>query len=364
MLKKYDVAVIFGGVSGENEVSVITGTMVCNVLKRGGKTVFPVYITRSGVQLSGCGLADIAAYNGGEPLGEECAMCRGGFITLKKGKPKAYVGVNCIINCCHGGACEGGALTGAALYNQIPIASPGLFESAAFMNKYLTKLVLSSLGIRTVNYRYFKDITGVIEYSRTAKYPKILKPCNLGSSIGIAVVKDGEELIEAAEAAFLLDGAVIVEEYISPVREINCAVYGVESDVILSPCEEVFSSGEILSYDDKYSGGGTHKLPADLPVDIEQEIKSTAKKIYESLSMTGAVRLDFIVGNGVVYVSEINTVPGSLAQYLLSGSYGQFYEVLCKLIAEAKRRCADRSEKKIIATGILNNITPNACKLK
>jgi len=364
MLKQYDIAVIFGGVSGENEVSVITGTMVCNVLLRGGKTVLPVYITHSGASLTGHSLTDITAYKGGEPVAEECAMCRGGFIIFKKGKPKARVGVGCIINCCHGGVYEGGAVTGAALYNGIPTASPGLFESAAFMNKYLTKLVLSSLGIKTVKYRYFKDITGVTKYSRTATYPKIVKPCSLGSSIGIAVVSSAEELIKAAETVFVLDSSLIVEEYITPKREINCAAYGVEGGVVLSPCEEVFSSGEILSYDDKYSGGGTHKLPADLSGDIEGEIRSITKKIYTALSMTGPVRLDFIVSEGEVFVSEINTVPGSLAQYLFSKSYGQFYEVLCELVALAKYRFKEQGKKKIITTGILNNITPNACKLK
>lgn len=363
MLKKYDIAVIFGGVSSENEVSVITGTMVANVLKRGGKSVLPVYIDHGGNMKAGEELADVTAFRHGESLKAlPCAMANGGFVLFKGAKPKRFVSVECIINCCHGGCGEGGAAAGAALLNNIPFASASLFESAAFMDKYYTKLVLSSLGVNVAKYAYSRDINGAIEGARALGYPVIVKPATLGSSIGVAKAENEEELIGALETAFELDGGVLIEEYFKNRREINCAAYLSGKGVVISPCEEVYSSSEILTYDDKYSGGGERKFPVD--GESEKEVQGIVKKVYEALGMRGIVRFDFIDAEGQVYLSEINTVPGSLSQYLLSDSYKDFYKVLCDCVEQAEQDFADRCGRRIISTGILNNIRSNACKLK
>ncbi|MGN0806662.1 MAG: ATP-grasp domain-containing protein [Candidatus Coproplasma sp.] len=363
MLKNYDIGVIFGGVSSENEVSVITGTMVCNVLKKGGKSVLPVYINHGGDMLAGDNLADVTAYSqGGKLKAQSCAMAKGGFVIFKGGKPRIYVSVGCVINCCHGGCAEGGAVAGAALLNKIPFASAGLFESAAFMDKYYTKLVLKSLKVNVAKYAYSRDIDGAIKKAQTVGYPLIVKPATLGSSIGVVKVDSREELVSALETAFGLDNAVLLEEYFSERRELNCAAYRSGGDVVVSPCEEVFSASEILTYDDKYSGGGSRKFPVDGK--SEKEAQSVVKKVYGALDMRGIVRFDFIEANGRVYLSEINTVPGSLSQYLLSESYNGFYKVLCEIERQAKEDFERQSGKRIISTGILNNIRSNACKLK
>ncbi|MGN0812511.1 MAG: ATP-grasp domain-containing protein [Candidatus Coproplasma sp.] len=363
MLKNYDIAVIFGGVSSENEVSVITGTMVANVLKKGGKSVLPVYIDRGGNMLCGDNLADVTAFRqDGKLKAQPCAMAKGGFVLFKGAKPKAFAGAECIINCCHGGCGEGGAVAGAALLNKIPYACPSLFESSAFMDKYYTKLVLYSLGVNVAKYAYSRDIKGAIDGAKTLGYPVIVKPATLGSSIGVAKAEDEEELLKACETAFELDGGVLIEEYFEKRREINCAAYLSGKGVVISPCEEVYSSSDILTYDDKYSGGGERKFPVE--GDSEREVQSTVKRVYEALGMRGIVRFDFIEAKGQVYLSEINTVPGSLSQYLLSDSYKHFYNVLCDCVEQAKRDFADINGRRIISTGILNNIRSNACKLK
>lgn len=363
MLKCYDVAVIFGGVSSENEVSVITGTMVCNVLKKGGKSVLPVYVDHGGKMLTGERLADVTAYSDtGRLKAESCAMANGGFVLFKGGKPKKFVSCGCVINCCHGGDAEGGAVAGAALINQIPVASASLFESAAFMNKYYTKLALKALRVRVAKYAYSGDIPGAMQKAKGIKFPLIVKPVNLGSSIGIAKADDEAQLKQALETAFELDNGVLLEEYFAERRELNCAVYFAGGETVVSPCEEVSSAGEILSYDDKYSGGGSRKFPVD--DEFAKVAQSVAKSVYSQLNMRGIVRFDFIVSGGKVYLSEINTVPGSLSQYLLSKSYNDFYKVLCALIKQAKEDFDEKSNKRVISTGILNNIRPNACKLK
>ena len=179
MLKYYDVAVVFGGISNEHEGSVITGTMACNVLKKAGKSVLPVYLTRTGEMRADENLADISLYKSGDFSSFPVAsVCNGGIVTFnKKGKPKGgVIAIGCALNCCHGGAGEGGGVAGLFGINNIPFASAGLFESAAFIDKYYTKLILQSLGVNVAKYRYSRDISGAIESAKELGYPVIFKP--------------------------------------------------------------------------------------------------------------------------------------------------------------------------------------------
>ena len=361
-LKKYEIAVIFGGESNENEVSVITGTMACNVLKKGGKTVLPVYIDHSGTMYADEKLADISLYKtDGFAKFSRCGFSSGGVIILNaRGALKRFIAVGCVLNCCHGGVGEGGGAAGACALFNLPFASAGLFESAAFMDKYYTKLVLKGLGATVAKYAYSRDIAGAIKGAAEVGYPVIVKPATLGSSIGIAKCENEKELKEALETAFALDCGALVEQYLSPRREINCAAYLRDGRVVCSPCEEAFGAGDLLSYDDKYCGGGGRVFPARLDEEVAEGIRAETERVYSALGMRGVVRFDFILSGGNAYISEINTVPGSLSQYLLSDGYGGFYRVLCDLIAQAKTDFAVRKSKRIIRTGILNDIKPNA----
>ncbi|MDE7380317.1 MAG: ATP-grasp domain-containing protein [Clostridia bacterium] len=366
MLKNYSVAVLFGGVSSEHEVSVITGTLVCNVLINGGESVLPVYIDRSGNAYAGEGLADVGIYKGeGYKKFERCSLAQGGVhIFNKRGKPVRSVGAECVLNCCHGGVCEGGAVAGACALLNLPCASAGMFESSVFMDKYFTKLVLKSLGVPVAKYAYSRDIAGAIAGAKELGYPVIIKPATLGSSIGIAKCDNIEQLKSALELAFELDGGVLIEEYLSPRREINCAAYMREGSVICSPLEEATSAGAVLSYDDKYCGGGSRVFPAELDGQTAEIIHNLTEQVYTALNMRGIVRFDFIISGERILISEINTVPGSLSQYLLSDSYKNFYGVLKDVINQAKQDFAAHKQKRIITTGILNDIKPATPKLK
>lgn len=365
-MKNYsDICVIFGGVSSENEISVITGTMVCNVLEKGGKTVLPVYIEQSGKIITSPRLKEVGVFAAGEPKGDEVAFARGGALILNgRGRAKRRVSFGAIVNCCHGGDCEGGAVAGLAAIVGVPIASAGMFESAAFMDKYLTKLVLSGLGVGVAPYIYAAERGEALASAATLGYPVIVKPCRLGSSIGIARAADEAELAAALDTAFELDSAVIIEKYLSPRREINCAACYDGEKVITSPPEEVFTDGDLLSYSDKYSGGGRRAFPADIPADAEKFIENSTARVYSALNMRGIVRFDYIMSGGEIYISEINTVPGSLSQYLLSEGYSGFARLLEKVVAAAAADYAEKASKRIIRTGILNNLPSNACKIK
>lgn len=365
-MQSISVAVAFGGVSNENEISVITGIMAVNVLKKKGISVLPVYQAQSGEIYAGGELADIALFKGEKYKGASPALfARGGvWLCNGRGKPKKFYAVDCLLNCCHGGWGEGGGISGLCGVYGIPLASAGVFESAAFMNKYYTKLVLRSLNVKTAPYALVRssgDIPAAIE---KIGFPMIVKPLNLGSSIGVVKTENAEELEEAVLSALCLDEGAICEKYYADRREINCAAYAGAGGIVTSECEEAAGPGDVYSYEDKYQGGGKSVYPADIPPSIAGVIKKTTEKVYSSLQMRGIVRFDYILSGTAVILSEINTVPGSLSYYLLSGGFADFGGVLLDVIERAKADCAQNKKRCLIKTGILNNFNANACKMK
>ncbi len=361
---KRTIAVIFGGVSNENEISVITGTMAANVLKSGGEQVVPLFMSQKGDLYTGDMLLDINSFkDGGYEKAARASVVRGGVTELNKhGKIKKFIKVDVALNCCHGGIGEGGGVCGLFALCGIPLASAGMFESAAFMDKYFTKLVLGSLGVNVAPYVYFRSPKDAL-CAEELGYPVIVKPSKLGSSIGITKARDREELLSAVEAAFFYDDGILVEKYFSDRREINCAAYYSEGRVITSECEEAFTKGDILSYDDKYAGGGKSQLPADLLDGVSEQIKGLTSDVYSRLNMRGIVRFDYILCGGEVYLSEINTVPGSLSYYLLSNGFKDFYPVLQAVIVQAVDDWQRAADKKVLCTGILNALPANAAKI-
>lgn len=359
------ILVIFGGASNENEISVITGTMAANVLKSGGDTVLPVYISQNGDIYADEQLAEVSNFKGKKYLSAPRAVIAdgGAYIFTKRGKIKRHIKADVALNCCHGGDGEGGAVSGLCAVAKIPLASAGIFESAVFMDKYLTKLILSPLGIKTAEYKYVTNAEQLNCPHNMPDFPVIVKPVSLGSSIGVQKAETREQLVEAVETALLYDSAVIVEKYLENRREINCAAYFADGAVITGECEEAFSNGDLLSFEDKYMGGGRSVLPADIPADISDLIKNITEKVYSTLNMRGIVRFDFILCGNDVYLSEVNTVPGSLSYYILSKGFKDFYKVLSAVIEQAQSDFNAKHAKKLLTTGILENIPANACKL-
>lgn len=359
------IAVIFGGASNENEISVITGTMAANVLKGTDFDPIPVYIAQNGDIYAGELLFDIKNFKGENyKKAPRAVIADGGIYLLSKRRNiKKFLPLSAALNCCHGGAGEGGGLYGLCEMAGIPIAGAQIFESAAFMDKYLTKIVLSGLGIKTAEYAYVTSAENLKTGGNMPQFPLIVKPVNLGSSIGVERVDNLKELENALKTALVYDSAAIVEKYFEKRREINCAAYFYDGEVITSECEEALSKGGILSFEDKYQGGGKSVYPADLPPNMSQLIKNITKKVYSCLNMRGIVRFDFIASGEEVYLSEINTVPGSLSYYLLSAGFKDFYRVLDRVIRQAQNDFKLRHGKKLLKTGILESISLGTGKL-
>jgi D-alanine-D-alanine ligase len=364
----YQIIVIFGGVSNENEISIITGTMTCSVLKKGGNTVLPVYIAQDGTFYGGTELCDITLFRKEEYRNAfQVLFDRGGvWLKNKKNKLKRFFSCDCVINCCHGGAGEGGGIAGLCALYGLPLASAGMFESAAFLDKYLTKILLKGLNVPTLPYvvaRSIDDTAGVTEV--LGDFPYIVKPLSLGSSIGVRRVDTVQELEFALSSALALDQGALIERCLTTRREINCAACRTQKGIELSVCEESLTDGAFLSFDDKYAGGGRSVCPADLNAHLDLIIRQTTGKVYEKLNMRGIVRFDYLVEGEEVYLSEVNTVPGSLAYYLFDGgkrSLEELYPLLISLIEFARKEQAESKNKTILQTGILTKYLSNCCK--
>lgn len=352
------VAVFFGGKSNEHEISIITGMLAVNLLRERYR-VIPTYITPEGELYASEAMRSIEDFRAFSPGKFPRVMLEGNALVLFRKRKKKIATVDVALNCCHGGAGEDGTLAALLAWNGVPFASPNVAVSSAFMNKELGKIAAKGLGIPVVESfavhetEWEKDAEGVLQKAEELGYPVIVKPSELGSSIGIKVAKNAEEFKAALALAFRLDRGALVERYLSGKRDINCAAYRKGGEIILSPCEEVFSNEEILSFSEKYEGTGARNsaFPAELPEELAGEIRAYTKLVYESFGVCGVVRADFLVAEDKAYFNELNTVPGSLSCYLFGASLSENRDFLAELVEEAKVE----KEKETLVTGILQS---------
>ncbi|MBQ8658845.1 MAG: ATP-grasp domain-containing protein [Clostridia bacterium] len=367
------VAVVFGGKSCENEISVLTGVFVLNVLDRTKYEVLPVYLHTDGAFYTAGKMFDLGTFRKGNYGAFQRIFFEGGTAYLFRGagkKIKEIGRIDVALNCCHGGLGEGGGVSALMQMNGIPLASPELTASGVFMDKGLTKLAAKALSVPTVEFVRFEES----EYRRRGAfvlkniesrlgYPAIVKPARLGSSIGLTVAENEEEIKEAIEAAFELDERVVVEKFLKGKKDINCAAYSLGGEIFVSEPEEAASGEGIYSFSDKYLKGGAaggknaEKMQSargrgSITGELREKIRMYTKTLYKRMSMYGIVRMDYLLSGDKVYLGEVNTVPGSLAYYLfcdrISDARGLFGALLEDAIARAKG-----GEKRIIRTGIL-----------
>jgi D-alanine-D-alanine ligase len=195
------------------------------------------------------------------------------------------------------------------------------------------------------------------------KYPVVVKPAHLGSSIGITLAKNEEEVKEALRTAFTLDDRVIIEKYLEKKKDVNCAAYSIDGRIIVSEPELAFGEG-IYSFEDKYvrrtsdhgvpmtaKGGGRYALNGEL----REKIRSYTRSLYKRMGLQGAVRMDFLVSGGKAYLCEVNTVPGSLAYYLFCERITDARQFFTDLLEDAFKRGRE-SKKELVTTGILNSV--------
>ena len=268
---KTNVAVFFGGRSVEHEISVISASQAMHAMNRDKYNVIPVYISKQGKWYTGDALFDVANYRNMDSLVTKCEEVymrpEFGDYNLYKAKTSLFgsqvvTTVDVVIPVLHGTNGEDGIFEGVLETIGVPFAGCNTLSSANGMDKVTMKMILKDCGIPVVDYVWFTDKQWYKQKDALIKqveskigYPVIIKPANLGSSVGISKAASREELIESVENAEKFSTRIIVEDMVENLKEINCSVLGDCDEYQMSILEEPIKSGDFLSYEDKYKGG-------------------------------------------------------------------------------------------------------------
>lgn len=359
-----NVAVFFGGDSVEHEVSIISAVQAMTHIDKEKYNTIPVYLAKDGKMYTSAAMFDIKNFKNISELiasSKEVIIYNDGTnVILKSQKKNDFSGkkplkLDVALPIVHGTNCEDGSLQGYLETIKLPYAGCNVLASAVGMDKAIFKSVLRTAGIPVLDCirfssrdyaEYTENILNKIENS--VGFPLIVKPVNLGSSIGITKVEEKDMLKAALDTAFEYSDSVLVERAVQNLREINCSVLGDESDCKASPLEEPFGNDAILSYEDKYTNSSKTKgmaslkrqIPADIPDDLTQSVKEYACRTFKAIGGHGVVRIDFLMDNQSkqIFVNEINTIPGSLAFYLWEADGMKYTELLDKLVSLAFSR--------------------------
>lgn len=339
-----NIAVFFGGESVERDVSIITGLLTLNSIDKEKFNPVPIYVSEKGEWLVGDTLADIDTFvKLDEKKLKKVTLLSGCnyLYEMRKNKFKELFPIACAINCCHGGSGENGDLYGLLRLHNIPAVSPPTMASAIAMDKEITKVALKGIRVKTLPCQVIKSTLDAD--IKKIKFPVVVKPASLGSSIGIKVVESQDKLPSAVAAALRFDDKAVIEPKLSGFTEINCACYRADDEIFVSECEKPMGKTDVLTFDDKYNGG-RRQFPARIDKKISDKIKRTTKKIYTMLNFSGIIRIDyFVTENGDVFVNEINSVPGSMAYYLFCNNLSEFSVMLTRLIAQAEKEFSVKS---------------------
>ena len=371
---KTNIGVFFGGCSTEHEISVISASQAMSAIDRSVYDVTPVYITKQGHWYTGEALFDVSNYRDIPSLLEKCTEVymepvRDDYNLYTRKKKlfgsNVYTTLDVAIPVLHGAYGEDGTFEGILDAIAIPYAGCNVLASANGMDKITMKMILQACDVPVVDYVWFTDKQWfaqkdalIANIEKELGYPVIVKPANLGSSVGIGRAKDRTQLIDRINDAERYSTRIIVEHMIENLHEVNCSVLGDCDDYKTSVCEEPIKSGEILSYEDKYMGGtkgakgmqaSQKRIPADLPVEVSDRIRFLAGETFRVLSCHGVSRVDVIIDadNGNIYVNEINTIPGSLSFYRWEATGLPFDKLMDTLVKLALKRKREQSKKTI-----------------
>lgn len=373
---KTNIGVFFGGRSTEHEISVISANQAMAAIDRTKYDVTPIYITKQGHWYTGPALMDVANYRDLPALLKQCTEVYmrpvfgdgnlyGTRKPLLSTKAPVVATLDVAIPVLHGSNGEDGIFQGILQSNGLPFAGCDVLSSANGMDKITMKMILAASGIPVVDYvwftdhQWFKQRDALIkEVEEKLGYPVIVKPANLGSSVGIGRADDRQSLIDHVDNARQYSNRIIVEHLVEQLQEINCSVLGDCDDYQMSVLEEPIKSGEILSYEDKYMGGSktskgmqasAKRIPAELPEDVTKRIQFLAGETFRVLGCHGVSRVDVMVDrkDGAIYVNEINTIPGSLSFYLWEATGISFTELMDRLVKLALKRRREQSAKTV-----------------
>lgn len=395
---KLNTAVFFGGESVEHEVSIISAHQAIAALDTDRYNVIPVYVAKNRKLYVGEALNDIANFRNLNTLIDSCTqvtiVLEDNQVVIKPVKASLFsrkdLGtIDVAIPVMHGTNGEDGTIQGFFEMLKLPYAGCDLYGAAVGQDKVLQKHILADNDLPITNWFWCygtdidEDRQAVLRKVHKLIYPVILKPARTGSSVGISIAHNDEEYLECFEEARRYDEKIITEKVVKPMIELNCSVLGDGADARASVIEQVgsVSGDELLSYKDKYQGGGKGSkssssksagmastariVPAPISKEQTEYIQSLALKTFRVLGSAGVCRIDFMMDaeTKTVYVNEINTIPGSLAFYLWKEEGMSFTQLMDALVQQALDRERRRSRMTFsYDTNLLSTYSANSAK--
>lgn len=382
---KIKLGVMFGGKSVEHEISIISALQAIQNINSDKYDIVPIYITKNNEFYVGEDIGNIEKYTDISSLLKNSQRVvpvnDSGTVKLIKypikpfGFSKAvYDYIDIAFPIVHGTNVEDGTLQGYLKMLNIPFVGCDVVSSAVGMDKYVMKTVFKDNDIPVLDCLCFTakqfdldsgEVVRAVE--KKFGYPVIVKPINLGSSIGISKANGSDNLIDCLQTAFSYSGKVLVEPAVENLKEINCAVLGDYENAEASECEEPVRDSEILDFNQKYIGGGKgakgakgaakgaksadyggskgmatlkRKIPAEITAEQRETVRSMAVKAFKCLGCSGVTRIDFLMDTktGKIYLNEVNTIPGSLSFYLWEPVGVKYTDLLDRLIALSMKR--------------------------
>ena len=362
--KKLKVGIIFGGRSGEHEVSFYSASSIIKAINRDKYTVVPIGITKEGRWISPYESA--LALQSGRIEGKSTVILVNNpsgksLISIdnhQEFKKETWEGkLDVIFPVLHGPYGEDGTIQGLLELADIPYVGAGVAASAVSMDKELMKTIFKQKSLPVLKWLTIKrkdwqkdkeEILSLIQ--NTFEYPLFVKPTNLGSSVGITKVHRKEELEKAIDLASSYDRKILIEEGLEGAREIECSVLG-NDEPQTSVVGEVKPAGEFYNYDSKYIDQATQLIvPADLPEEISGKVKQIALEAFKAIDAAGMARVDFFVTKkeNKIFLNEINTIPGftSVSMYprLWEASGVSYSKLIDRLIQLALERYQDKKQ--------------------
>lgn len=380
------VGVIFGGDSVEHEVSIISALQAMENIDTDKYEIIPIYISKDRHFYTGEALRDMETFkyfDNMKKFVKEITLCRKGNEVVMQ-KVKGFFGrnVNTIdvaFPIVHGKGAEDGTLSGYLETLGLPVVGPSVLGASLGQDKVVLKQVLEANGIKTPNYVWFYDYEydmnkdDIIKNIEKIGYPVVVKPANLGSTIGINTAHNKAEVKKAIEEAIEYDKKIVVEQMIPNLLELNCAVCGNYEYMETSLIAQMKMKHELLTFEDKYLSGGKKtpgvkqsgsmsnsefEIPAKISDEMTNKIYEISKKVFRVLNLKGVSRIDYLVNEktGDIYVNEPNTIPGSLAFYMYKPKGKDYKTLTDELIKTAIKDYKNENRK---TSSFTSNILSN-----
>ena len=384
---KKQVGIIFGSRSCEREVSIISAVQLMRFIDRDKYDPIPVYIDEKGNWYTGEPLMDIQSFKPFRPEAKgirkvfpDLSSGSGALLYLDRGnglfareKLEIAARVEVYIIVMHGMNGEDGTLQGLLEMANVPYTSTAVTGSAVGMDKIAMKLFFRGAnlpvlpGVWYTRTEFGREADSVLDHvQEELGFPVFVKPANLGSSIGVSRADNREKLRNALELAFEYDRRVLVEKGLNKPIELNCSVLGYDGEMKASPIEMPLGQDEFLDFGDKYLGSGGSKgmaslsriLPAPIEDDLKNRIQDMSKSIFRLMDCKGVVRIDYMFDTASenLYITEINTIPGSLAFYLWEKDGISYPELIDRMIDYAEKAYNEKNRTNYAYTSdILKN---------